>query len=81
MRKAEQVAPGGPGVYVRVCRGNAWAGMFLYRMAWLCAKAKIEINGKKWFVHSRDQAMAYWGCSKWTYDLTMRFLRENGQSP
>jgi hypothetical protein len=78
MGRVEQAAAGGPGVYVRVCNGNAWAGLFLYRMAFLVPRALRVIDGKLWYVQSREQALTYWGCSQKMYDKTMRFLRSNG---
>jgi hypothetical protein len=68
----------GPGVYVRVCGGDFVAGIFLYQIAFLMPKARIRIDGKHWYVRSRTQTMAYWGCSERQYKKAMRFLREKG---
>jgi hypothetical protein len=68
----------GPGVYVRVCGGDFVAGSFLYRMAFLMPKARIRIEGKAWYVNSRRQMMAYWGCSERQYKKAIRFLRTEG---
>ena len=68
----------GPGVHVRVCGGNFVAGIFLYRIAFLTPKARVRIEGKAWYVHSRKQTMAYWGCSERQYKKAMRFLRTEG---
>lgn len=77
MKRDNELAVG-PGVYTRVCRGNSWAGIFLYRMAWLMPKAKVRLDDKNWYIQSRDQAMLYWGCSKKQYDKAMKFLRAEG---
>jgi hypothetical protein len=68
----------GPGVCVRICGGNFVAGIFLYRIAFLTPKARVRIEGKAWYVHSRKQTMAYWGCSERQYKKAMRFLRDEG---
>jgi hypothetical protein len=68
----------GPGVYVRVCGGNFVAGAFLYQFAFLMPKARVRIGGKAWYVRSRRQTMAYWGCSERQYKKAIRFLRDEG---
>jgi hypothetical protein len=68
----------GPGVYVRVCGGDFVSGGFLYQIAFLMRNARVRIDGKHWYVRSRTQTMAYWGCSERQYKKAMRFLREKG---
>ena len=68
----------GPGVYVRVCGGDFVAGSFLYQIAFLMPNARVRIEGKAWYVRSRPQTMAYWGCSERQYKKAMRSLREKG---
>jgi len=66
----------GPGVYVRVCKGDFVAGIFLYQMAFLMQRARVTIDGKRWYVRTRWEAMDYWGCSERKYKNAMRFLRD-----
>jgi hypothetical protein len=62
----------------RVCGGNFVAGAFLYHFAFLMQSARVRIEGKAWYVRSRRQTMAYWGCSERQYKKAMGFLRDEG---
>jgi hypothetical protein len=44
----------------------------------LCGVIEDRIEGKGWYVHSRRQTMAYWGCSERQYKKAMGLLRDEG---
>lgn len=67
------------GEYIKACGGDAYAGVLLHRLDFLCAKvAKVEYEGVKWYIHTRSQWLAELGFSKWQYDHAVSILRELG---
>ena len=63
---------------IELCGDNHQAGLLLFKMMFFCRKATILIDGKRWYVRSRESLCLETRLTRHQYDRALSGLKVNG---
>jgi hypothetical protein len=63
---------------IELCGDDHHAGVLLFKMMFFCRKAKILIDGKRWYVRSRESLCLETRLTRHQYDRALRGQKMNG---
>jgi hypothetical protein len=61
---------------IEACADDHHAGVLFYKMAFYCRRAKMLIDGKRWYVRARESLCLETRLTRHQYDRALRFLKD-----
>jgi hypothetical protein len=63
---------------IQICDDDHLAGLLLFKMMFYCRRARITLDGYRWYVRSRESLCAETRLTRHQYDRALRRLKEMG---
>jgi hypothetical protein len=63
---------------IELCGDDHPSGLLLFKMIFFCRKAKLTLDGKRWYVRSRESLCLETRLTRHQYDRALSSLKMNG---